>query len=144
VDLNDAGHSARHAFRDEVTRQLVRGRPDRPALHLAVSRVYEPRGIAIVRGPLQAPLTTETITDQLVAKIRGLKALATATDESFDLVRTRYLESIDEYHQLQRALGTTADSELASLFAQDPALQVSESVLTVLLFLGIRAPDQEG
>ncbi len=138
VDLHHASHEARTRLRKEIREELILGRTNYERLRAAVAGVYEPRGVAIVRGPADTPLTVDSFTAQLHAKIRGIRELYSTTDEALLLARSRYRESWPKYQARQAAYSAEVGPQLASLFApSDVTKQVENSVSTVLLLLGI-------
>ncbi|WP_250279322.1 hypothetical protein [Frankia sp. Cppng1_Ct_nod] len=138
IDLHHASYEARTRLRKEISAALNLGQVNYECLRAAVAGVYEPCGVAIVRGPAGAPLTVDSITALLDARIRGMKELYSATDEALLLARSRHQESWPEYQARQAAYSAEAGPQLASLFApSDVTKQVEDSVSEVVLLLGI-------
>jgi transposase len=146
LGLLDHGYGrpdGRRLLRDELVRQLQRGRIDERALLPKVRAVFEPSSITVIRGPAGAGLSAEAVTSMLSMRLLAAVELRRArgrriTDEQLLTARQQHLSSISEYRWLREALATQAAS-LAQLFEQ-PTLQeeVLSSVRTLLYQLGLQ------
>lgn len=130
-------------LRDELIRQLQRGRIDETALLPKVRAVFEPSSITAVRGPAGAGLTAEGFTSMLSTRMFAAARLQRITDEQYITARQRHLESLAEYRQLRETLAQQAGS-LGHLFGK-PQLQeeVISSVPTLLYLAGLQLRKQD-
>jgi hypothetical protein len=120
------------------------GRLDSDSLTAAVQAVFDRGGTGRVRGPIQAPLRTETYVRVLEARVEALAHLPELTDEELDQARLIYRAARCGYEAEIPHL--SADPQLGKLFSADVSDEVNGvcvSLITILGFERIGARNRE-
>jgi hypothetical protein len=140
LDLNRASNQAVGRLKACLTSLLVDGPQQVQVTELrrALAEVWEPRRVAVVRGPAKAPLDLDTVMTVLLARIMAARKLDRHTDEELILARRRHQEGWAEYLAMVPELQRQAEPQVAALYA-DVELneQVARATNTFLLQLGL-------
>jgi hypothetical protein len=136
IDVNNANVHARAHFKREVAKQLRRGRIDEDRLRAAVTRVFQPGVVIIIRGTTDAPLRIEAITMWLVTTMNAALKLKTITDEQLYEARLQHLVSLQGYLQGQAARQAEGGPQLAELYADIDPDDPTPAVGTLLQLVG--------
>jgi hypothetical protein len=137
----DAGYDRRGGrgrLHNELIEQLRRGRIDKTRLLPLVKAVFEPAGITVVRGPIGASVSADTLTRQLHLAFHAATRLKVITDEQLLAARAIHQQSYSDYDRQRPMLAATAGG-LAWLFEEQTFdQQVRQSVSQLLLLLGLQ------
>jgi len=138
IDVNNASVQARAYFKKEVTEQLWRGRIDETRLLGAVTRVFQPGGLVIIRGADDASLHIDAVTTWLVATMTAVRKSKSITDEQLYEARLQHLASLPGYLQGQAERQAQGGPQLAHLYADmAPKDLAMQAVGTLLLLVGL-------
>lgn len=125
-------------FKAEVSGQLYAGRVDEARIRAVVRTIFEPSGIAIVRGPLDAPMTVDSLTEYIVSTMNGLFTYPTLEDHDLKILRSRNLVLRPAYERIRPLWESEAAPDIASLFHDQSAEErVQDAPGSVLLMIGL-------
>ena len=144
VDHKQGRPGARGKLRDEIVDQLRTGRIDAEALLPLIRAVFEPADLQLVRGPMGASMTAQDMAYSLRVRLLAAKNVKRLTDEQLITAGQQHRASWPDYQQRRRELQAQAGS-LASLFGETtPEQDVTSSVSTLLLLLGMQLDGLHG
>jgi len=139
IDINNAPVHARNSLRDFIARELTRGHDiDQDALRPLVAAVTEPRGLSIVRGPVDSGMLIDSAAYGIRAKIKAVRSLDSITDEQLGIARLRYNAGRPAYEAWTEGVRDSLGPGLAQMFNDvGPDNELRGAVSAVLLLVGM-------
>lgn len=138
-----ATYAARRELLDTLTDAAYCGRIDQEQLRGAVAAVFEPSRSVIHRaiGPVQAPLTTDSIIQLIEARLSAAQSVAIGDvkEQQLALARQAHLRHIAEYLNLLPNMRAEVPANLATAFSAPTAQTLADNCGTDLLtILGLQ------
>ena len=142
IERSGATREAKDWLFEVVAGTLHFGDFDAAEFRDALSLVFDAADEGRVEGPEGARLSVDALTDLHAARYRALASLSRIPDDVYEVARSRYQQSIQEYTVRQPVFG--ADREIGELFQpRDLQSYLESTCLDLLTLLGLGAKPDE-